>query len=65
MLKCYSLDQMKSCFDDCIDDNFDDDNDDNIGGKAMQASGIGTANTQFDSQCNFPCNPPISIGYQW
>ena len=56
---------MKYSSDGSNDDNFDDDdNDDNIGGKAMQASGIGTANTQFDSQCNFPCNPPISFGYQ-
>ena len=39
-------------------------NDDDITGrKAMQADGIGRANTQFDGQCNFLCSPPISIGY--
>ena len=39
-------------------------NDDDITSrKAMQASGIGRANTQFDGQCNFLCSPPISIGY--
>ena len=39
-------------------------NDDDIASqKAMQAVGIGRANTQFDGQCNFLCSPPISIGY--
>ena len=39
-------------------------NDDDITGrKAMQAVGIGRANTQFDGQCNFLCSPlfPLAI----
>ena len=39
-------------------------NDDDITGrKAMQADGIGRANTQFDGQCNFLCSPlfPLAI----
>ena len=39
-------------------------NDDDIASqKAMQAVGIGRANTQFDGQCNFLCSPPISRSY--
>ena len=38
-------------------------NDDITGRKAMQADGIGRANTQFDGQCNFLCSPlfPLAI----